>query len=327
MSKELTAGKVKIYVEADEAAMGKRTADMIAVELKKAASAKKTPVLWLMAAPSGFAFNKAFVELCAADEGLKALMPATHFFQFDDYPVARTDPKFPITFRALLEDYFFKPLEKVCGRLANVHLMELTGGSGDDEVAADYVKLLLKFLDDRDSYVVQIKGIGMDGHWGFHGADTPLDREPGIIKVRMKGQNIHQQKIDWPQYFKTDEDVPKFAYSCTVSLFLKADCIVDNVPQAAKEFSVLASYGNDAILNEVPSSALKAHPHAAAVLTENSARALVEFRELAGKTGMKKITPAMHERLKALWKEPGRPDVERENTAAMDAVLGKLGFI
>jgi len=327
MSKELTAGKVKIYVEADEAAMGRRTADMIAVELKKAASAKKTPVLWLMAAPSGFAFYKAFVELCASDEGLKALMPKTHFFQFDDYPVSRTDTKFPITFRALLEDYFFTPLQKVCGKLGNIHLMELTGGAEDEKVTSDYVKLLLKFLDDDGSYVVQIKGIGMDGHWGFHGADTPLDREPGIIKVRMKGQNIHQQKIDWPQYFKTDEDVPKFAYSFTVSLFMKADCIVDNVPQAAKEFSVLASYGNDAILNDVPSSALKAHPHAAAVLTEKSARALVELRELAAKTGARKITPEIHERLKALWKEPGRPEVERDNIAAMDGVLGKLGFI
>ena len=327
MTKELTAGKVKIYVEPDEASMGKRTADMVAAELKKAAAAKKTPVLWLMAAPSGFAFYKAFVELCGKDADLRSLLAKTHFFQFDDYPVSRKDPKFPITFRALLEEFFFRPLEKTAGRLANIHLLELTGEATDDRVTKDYVALLNKFLDDDGFYVIQIKGIGMDGHWGFHGSETPLDRAPGIIKVPMKGQNVHQQKIDWPEYFKTDEDVPKFAYSCTVSLFMKADFIVDNVPQAAKEFSILASYGNELIIDDIPSSALKTHPNAAAVLTAVSARALAEYRDLAAKTGAKKITPEMHARLKALWKEPGRPEVERENVALMDAVLGKLGFL
>lgn len=327
MAKELIAGKVKIFIESDEASMGKRTADMIAGELKKAAAAKKTPVLWLMAAPSGFAFYKAFVELSGKDKDLRALLPKTHFFQFDDYPVSRKDPKFPITFRALLEDYFFRPLEKVTGKLANIHLLELTGEASDDGVTKDYVALLTKFLDDDDFFVIQIKGIGMDGHWGFHGSETPLDRSPGIIKVPMKGQNVHQQKLDWPEYFKTDEDVPKFAYSCTVSLFLKADYIVDNVPQAAKEFSILAAYGNDSIINDIPSSALKNHPNAAAVLTEKSARSLAEYRERLAATGEKKIPAEMHERLKAIWKEPGRPETERENVALMDAVLGKLGFL
>jgi 6-phosphogluconolactonase/glucosamine-6-phosphate isomerase/deaminase len=327
MIKELSAGKVTIYIERDDDAMGKRTADMMAGVLKKAAASGKKPVLWLMAAPSGFAFYKAFTDLCRSDNELSGLMKKTKFFQFDDYPVGRGDPKFPITFRALLETYLFTPLEEICGKLDGIHLMELTGKGDDDRTASAYAEMLLRLLDDEAYYVAQIKGIGMDGHWGFHGSETPLGEVPKIIKVPMKGQNIHQQKIDWPRYFKTDADVPKHAYSFTVSAFMKADFIIDNVPQESKIFSVLAAYGDDTVVNEVPSSALKDHPNAAAVLTEKSAEILSEYREALVRTGSRKISRAMHERLAAIWKEPGNPQAERENTEAMDRVLKKLGFL
>lgn len=327
MQKEIIAGKVRIIIGKDEAAMGGISAEMMAEALKSAAAAGKKPVLWLMAAPSGFAFYKAFTTLCRTDGELAALMKKTLFFQFDDYPVGRTDPKFPITFRALLETFFFAPLQEVCGRLDTIHLMELKGDGSDDAVASTYAKKLLGLLDDDACFVAELKGIGMDGHWGFHGSETPMDREPGIIKVPMKGQNIHQQKIDWPQYFKTDADVPKTAYSFTVSAFMKADFIIDNVPQASKAYSVLAAYGNDRILNDIPSSALKDHPNATAVLTEKSAEILCEFREAHVQTGSPKISRDMHDRLSLLWKEPGNPDAEKENTGIMDRVLKKLGFI
>jgi 6-phosphogluconolactonase/glucosamine-6-phosphate isomerase/deaminase len=327
MTKELTAGKVKIYIEKTEDDMGKRSADMAALALKQAVSAGKKPVLWLMAAPSGFAFYKAFVELCRSDKVLATLMKKTLFFQFDDYPVGRADPKFPITFRALLETYFFEPLQKVCGPLDGIRLMELKGDTNDDKAAAEYAAGLDTLLEDPTYYVIQLKGIGMDGHWGFHGSDTPLTEAPKIIKIPMKGQNIHQQKIDWPQYFKTDADVPKHAYSFTVSAFLKAHYIIDNVPQASKEFSVLACYGNDLVLNDVPSSALKNHDNAAAVLTEKSARALLDYRGGVEKRGETHLLPETRARLEALWKEPGNPAAEKENTAGMNRVLKKLGFI
>jgi len=327
MMKELTAGKVKIYVERDESAMGRRAADMMAAQLLAAAARGRKPVRWLMAAPSGFSFYEAFVECCRRDRELAGLMKQTQFFQFDDYPVGRADPKFPITFRALLEGRFFAPLQEVCGRLDGIRLMELTGRSDDERIAAAYADSLLRLLEDEGCFVAQLKGIGMDGHWGFHGSETPLEEAPKIIKVPMKGQNIHQQKLDWPQYFKTDADVPSHAYSFTVSAFAKADCIVDVVPQGSKMFAVLAVYGSDAVLNDVPTSALKQHANAVAVLPEKTAENLCEYRESLTRSGSGKLTPSMHERLAALWREPGNPAVEKENVAAMDRVLRKLGFL
>ncbi len=327
MHHELTAGKVGVFIERDEAAMGERTAAMAAREMMDAAAAGKRTVLWLMAAPSGFAFYRAFIDQCRKNADLAAVMRRTHFFQFDDYPIGRGDPKFPITFRSLLETHFFSPLAEVCGPLKHIELLELEGSGKDDGIARDYAARVLSFLDEKDSFFLQIKGIGMDGHWGFHGSETPLDHAPGIIKVPMKGQNIHQQKIDWPQYFRTDEDVPRHAYSFTVSAFMKAHRIIDNVPQASKQYSVLAVYGDDTVLNEVPSSALKKHDNASAVLTEASSAILSEYRQALTQTGSPKISRAMQERLDALWDNPANPAAAKENRAVMNAVLTRLGFI
>lgn len=327
MYHELKAGKVDVFIEKGEAAMGERTAAMAAQEILDAAAAGKRTALWLMAAPSGFAFYKAFIEQCRQNSDLAAVIRKTHFFQFDDYPIGRKDPKFPITFRSLLETYFFGPLAEVCGSLDHIELMELEGGAEDDQIAQNYAQRILAFLEEEDAFFLQIKGIGMDGHWGFHGSETPLDQAPGIIKVPMKGQNIHQQKLDWPQYFKTDEDVPKHAYSFTVSAFMKAHRIIDNVPQASKQYSVLAVYGDDAVLNDIPSSALKKHENAAAVLTRDAAAILAEYRQALTQTGSPKISRAMQERLNALWDNPANPAAAEENRAAMNGVLTKLGFI
>jgi glucosamine-6-phosphate deaminase len=327
MRRELEAGKVKILIEKDEAAMGLVSARLMAEALKTARAGGKKTVLWLMAAPSGFAFYRSFTGLCRADVQLAGIVRETQFFQFDDYPIDRTDPRFAITFRYLLEKNFFDPLTQVCGGPLLVRPMELHGDSHDEEAARTYADSLCRLLDDPEYFVAELKGIGMDGHWGFHDSGAPLDTAPGIIRSPMTGLNIHQQRVDWPQYFKTDEDVPKFAYSFSVAAFMKADYIIDNVPQASKKYSVLAAYGNDTILNEVPSSALKNHPNAVAVLTHDSADVLEEYREACVQTRSPKISRDMYRRLLALWENPTNPSAQKENTREMRAVLEKLGFM
>ena len=118
----------------------------------------------------------------------------------------------------------------------------------------EYRDRLLSVLDDPGSVVVQVKGIGMDGHWAFHGSETPIDASADIIRVPMGEANRHQQMIDWPEYFRRIEEIPEHAVTCTVELLLKADVIVDVVPQAEKEYAVLACYGDSTVSPAVPSS-------------------------------------------------------------------------
>ncbi len=319
-------GSVEVTVTPDEPAMGCLTAQYIIGVLKRKAAEHVPTALWLMAAPSAFAFYKALVAAAGQDAGLRDILKKTHFFQFDDYPISRKDPKFKATFRSLLEENLFQPLMAVCGSLPNVHPLELTGANTDRQVQTAYRDSILA-LKKQGVYFIQLKGIGMDGHWGFHGAETPLEMEPDMITVPMASQNIRQQMLDWPAFFRIPADVPPTACTFNVGMFLMADEIVDNVPQASKAYSVLATYGTEAVLNEIPSSAVKKHAHARAFLTQAAASALLEFRQAAQGNKQARLSSTTMARLRALWRDAGAPDMEAQNIALMEKVLRKLGML
>lgn len=318
-------GRVLIHVMPDEAAMGDVTADAVASDLKDRAG-NGAVVLWLMAAPSAFPFYQALIAKAGTDAVLCTALRETHFFQFDDYPISRSSAQFPATFRNLLETSLYKPLEKVCGALKNVHALELAGGAGDRDVQRRYRDDLLA-LKQRGARLIELKGTGMDGHWGFHGAETPLDQKPDMIVVPMNSQNVRQQMLDWPNLFPTIDQVPKQAVTFNVPMFMLADRVLDNTPQAQKEFAVLAAYGTERVIQDVPSSALKNHACAEAYITRKAARALMEFRAGREKNPDYRLSPETHARLCALWDDPRSPESARQNSAKMDAVLKKLGMI
>lgn len=323
---QFLSGKVKVHVVADEATLGQRTAAEVVAELKAQRAAAKTPVLWLMAAPSAFSFYQALIRQAGADAQLQSILRETHIFQFDDYPILRSSSQFPATFRYLLQEQLFKPLAGICGELKHIHPLELTGSAADVEIQRRYRDDLLA-LKGKGGVLIQIKGIGMDGHWGFHGAETPLDAKPGMVVVPMNAQNLRQQMLDWPKLFPTLADVPKQAITFNVGMFLLADRIIDNVPQASKEFAVLATYGTDAVINEVPSSALKRHSNAAAYLTRAVARTLCEFREGRRVDPQYRLNDSARKRLRALWRDEKSPVVEKQNIEIMEQVLRKLGML
>ncbi len=325
-STDWKSGRVRIHVLPDETTMGERTAGAAAAELKAQAGAGRPVVLWLMAAPSAFPFYRALIRQAGADAALRDVLRGAHYFQFDDYPIPRSSPQFPATFRHLLETSFYQPLAGVCGPLPRLHPLELTGGADDADVQRRYRDDLLA-LKRQGAYLLQLKGTGMDGHWGFHGAETPLDQAPGMITVPMNSQNIRQQMLDWPQLFPTLDQVPTRAVTFNVPMFLLADRILDNTPQPTKEYAVLAAYGTDAVTNAVPSSALKQHACAEAFLTRAAARALLEFRAGRAKDPACRLSRETHARLAALWRDARDPETERHNVALMDAVLSSLGMI
>jgi len=320
------SGPVKVNIVKDESVMGGITADYIIEVIKEKYIQNKIIVLWLMAAPSGFPFYRALIKKAKEDRFLRDILKQVHFFQFDDYPISRTVERFTATFRCLLENNLFKPLKNLCGKLLYIHPMELIGTNKDKEISKAYKEELLD-LRKSNSYIIQLKGIGMDGHWGFHGAETPLDMVPDIFAVPMNKPNIHQQRIDWPDLFPNNKDVPKVAYTFNVNMFLLADEIIDNVPQSTKEFAVLATYGTNDIINEIPSSALKKHHHSRAYITETAAQALMEFREGRKKNKDYKISESTFNRLKNLWTDNNDKKHTRQNIEIMKEVLLKLKII
>ncbi len=329
MSKDLVAfkcGAVDVVVAPDEAAMGLLTAEHIAQTLKAKKSAGTSVALWLMAAPSAFPFYKELTAAASRDADLRNILRETHFFQFDDYPISRQTPKFEATFRRLLEKHLFEPLSEVCGALQNIHPLELTGASTDSRVCEEYRDTIMN-LKKQSVYFLQLKGIGMDGHWGFHGAETPLQMPPGMISVPMNSQNIRQQMLDWPAFFPTPADVPAHAFTFNVPMFLLADEVVDNVPQPSKEYAVLAVYGTEEVTNAAPSSAIKQHGLARAYLTQASAAALLEFREARNADPNALLGAKTIERLRAIWRDPNAPETATRNIELMEQVLRQLGMM
>jgi 6-phosphogluconolactonase/glucosamine-6-phosphate isomerase/deaminase len=315
----LQAGLTRIHVLESPEAMGRATARHAADALLAAAAAGRECVFWVMAAPSAFPFYVAFIGLANSEPELAKTLARTHFFQFDDYPISRQSPQFPATFRHLLQERLFNGLAGPCGPLERIHSPEFTGTPSDAGVARAYTQSLLE-LKRSGAFILQLKGIGMDGHWGFHGAETPLDGDPAMLSVPMNEANRHQQALDWPVLFQNPENVPAQAYTFNVAMFLLADEILDNVPQASKEYAVLGCYGNEQIVGALPSSALKSHPKSTAYLTRASARSLMEFRE-AG------LSAAAHARLRALWADPAKPAESMANIAAMERALKELGML
>ena len=314
----MKAHETNIYVAENDKIMGFEAAKYAVERLKRADKEGKKCVMWMMAAPSGFSFYSSFIGFVESDESLRNIVTRTSFFQFDDYPIARGDDRFPITFRSLLETSFFTPLEKVVKTALDISYLELRGDDSDDSVAEDYQRRLLGYLEDDSCYVLEVKGIGMDGHWGFHGSETPLDVKPMIMKVPMNELNIQQQMIDWPQYFAKESDVPSFAYTASVPLFMKADTVIDLVPQQTKAFAVLACYGIDAPSQSVPSSMLITHRDSHSFLTEQSAWALIKYRK------EQVLSNSVVKRLNEIWVNEENPQLQEHNQKMMERILRSL---
>ncbi len=255
-----------IYRAPDE--MGAASAHRLALETIRLAQSQDRVGFLVMAAPSAFPFYSAFVRLASQSETLRDALAHTDFFQFDDYPLPASHPA---TFRHLLDTHFYSPLRELAPRIT-VHPLNVDAPS-PARVCAEYTRLVLDAGPD-----LQLKGVGENGHWGFHEPGIPLDAPPAYIRVETSEENVAQQLRDHPALFRARGEVPRDAYTANVPLFLRTRvCIEDNVPQPSKAFALLAGYATPAIEAAVPTSALKRHANATVRTTEAAAWALVKY--------------------------------------------------
>lgn len=266
--RRLTRSNLEIFVYENEDEMGLASAVSLAAEQCRLVGARGKAGMLLMAAPSAFAFYRAYVGLAKISVTLQKAIAETHFFQFDDYCLPLHHPA---SFRFLLCTRLFFHLADLYDP-AKVHLF--TGDAPDiEDAAARYGELILEHGPD-----LQLKGIGENGHWGFHEPGLPLTGEARFCRVSLSDQNVAQQMRDHPRIFTDRAAVPGFAYTANVPLFMRTrELIEDNVPQASKAFALLAAYGSDAVDACIPSSMLKKHSRAIVRTTKAAAWALLAF--------------------------------------------------
>jgi len=267
---ELDAGNARVYVYPDAEQMGLATAINIASHQMRLFEEKGICSIMVMAAPSAFSFYRAYQNLVFSSPELQRALYETHIFQFDDYalPVHH-----PVSFRFLLMEKLLAPIARFCDS-RKIHLFQ-ADAPDTEKACREYGEAILDAGPD-----LQIKGVGEDGHWGFHEPGIPLDGEPKFMRVKLAEANVAQQMRDHPKLFPTPDRVPRHAYTANVPLFLRTRVLIeDNVPQPSKAFAVLAAYGNDVVKDRVPSSALKNHQNPVVRLTSASAWALLEYHE------------------------------------------------
>lgn len=303
----LALGNLAVFVYENEDDMGLASAISLAAEQCRLVAARGAASMLLMAAPSAFAFYQAYVRLARSCATLRSAIAATHFFQFDDYCLPLHHPA---SFRFLLCKRFFFHLADIYDA-AKVHLFP-ADASNIEDAAARYGALILEHGPD-----LQLKGIGENGHWGFHEPGLPLTGEPRFGRVTLTEENVAQQVRDHPRIFTDRASVPCFAYTANVPLFMRTRAIIeDNVPQASKAFALLAAYGTDTVDPCVPSSMLKNHSRAIVRTTTAAAWALLEFRE----TGL-----VSEDMLLQLADSVPDGDVSRQHTAEhMRAILERM---
>lgn len=262
---------VRVHVYGSAAEMGLASAVGIASAQCRLVAENGTTSMIVMAAPSAYAFYESYIRLVQSSAELQRALRATHLFQFDDYPLPFHHPA---SFRALLLQRLIMPLAPHCDP-AKVHLLEADSHK-PDAACAEYGRSVLAQGPD-----LQLKGLGENGHWGFHEPGLPIDGEPAFIKVRLSEENVAQQMRDHPFLFGSPDAVPKEAYTGNVPLFLRTRRLIEeNVPQPSKAFALLAAYGSEVVDACVPSSALKRHPNAVVRTTESAAWALLEYRRM-----------------------------------------------
>ena len=259
---------IEFFVYATPEEMGAASAIRLADEQIRLADRQQRIGFLLMAAPSAYPFYAAYLDLAQRSQALRAALSRTHFFQFDDYPLPATHPA---SFRFLLTERFFTSLHRVCPA---VTFHPLNVDEPDSlRVCREYAARVLEFGPH-----LQLKGVGENGHWGFHEPGIPLDGEPAYIRVETSDANTAQQMRDHPTLFTRPSDVPRVAYTANVPLFLRTrEAIEDNVPQESKAFALLAAYGSDKVDAAVPTSALKRHHNATVRMTANASWALEKY--------------------------------------------------
>lgn len=265
---QATGVAIAIYEHAED--MGQASAIHLAAEQCRLVESQGKASFIIMAAPSAFAFYQAYLRLAESCSCLQKACRATHFFQFDDYPLPIHHPA---SFRYLLMKHFFIPLAVFCDP-AKVHLFE-ADAADPDAAAQRYEQLLLQHGLD-----LQIMGIGENGHWGFHEPGIPIEGPPRFMRVALTSENIDQQMRDHPQIFKSPDDVPRSAYTSNVAMFLTTRHAIDgNVPQASKAFALLAAFGSDVVHECVPASALKRYGRGIVRTTRAAAWALMDYQQ------------------------------------------------
>ena len=118
---------------------------------------------------------------------------------------------------------------------------------------------------------VALVGIGENGHLAFNDPPADFDTEQPYIVVELDEACRKQQMGEG--WFKSVEEVPRYAISMSIKQILKSKHIICSVPDARKAIAVKNTV-EQPVSNLYPASILQLHSHCVCYLDKSSASLL-----------------------------------------------------
>ncbi len=245
-SRYFTSGRLGVEVHADRPALGLAAAQATAAYLHDVIASRGQARVIFACAPSQNEFLASLLAVSKTGHMAVDWSQVTAF-HMDDY-VGLTG-QHPQSFRHYLQTHFLSQVK--IGRFHPVPAEEPDSAA----VCARYTAL----LSEKPIDLICL-GIGENGHIAFNDPPVADFEDPQLIKVvELDDACRHQQVNDG--CFPTFADVPRHAFTLTVSIFRRARRLSIHVPGPRKADAVKATLEGP-VSTACPASILRLHPEA-----------------------------------------------------------------
>lgn len=240
-----TAGRLALEVHADCAALGRAAARAVAAHLHGVIARQGEARVIFACAPSQNEFLAALIDPAQCDLTLDwSKITAFHMDDYVGLTAAHTQ-----SFRHYLQQHLLSRVG--IGRFYPLPAEEPDATA----VAARYTALL------REKPIDLIcMGIGENGHIAFNDPPVADFEDPALVKVVELDHACRQQQVN-DGCFPTLAEVPRHAFTLTVSVFRQARRLSIHVPGPRKAAAVRGAVEGP-IATACPASILRLHPDA-----------------------------------------------------------------
>ncbi len=240
-----TAGRLALEVHVDRAALGRAAARAVAAHLQGVIARQGEARVVFACAPSQNEFLAALVD--PAHCGVTLDWTKITAFHMDDYvglTAAHTQ-----SFRHYLQQHL----------LRHVNLGKFYPLAAEEPDAVAVAARYTAALREKPIDLICM-GIGENGHIAFNDPPVADFEDPALVKVVELDLTCRQQQVN-DGCFPTLGDVPRHAFTLTVSVFRQARRLSIHVPGPRKAVAVQGTIEGP-VSTACPASILRLHPDA-----------------------------------------------------------------
>lgn len=246
VSRYLTAGRLAVEIHADRPALGRTAALATAAYLHDVIASRGEARVIFACAPSQDEFLTSLVEVSRNTSTYVDWSRVTAF-HMDDY--VGLDGQHPQSFRQYLQKHF----------LSRVKVGQFHPLPAEEPDAAAVCRRYSALLSEKPIDLIGM-GIGENGHIAFNDPPVADFQDPLLVKVVELDLACREQQVN-DGCFPTLADVPRHAFTLTISIFRRARRLSIHVPGPRKAAAVQATVEGP-IATACPASILRLHADA-----------------------------------------------------------------